>query len=197
MLTSLQRLKCRPKEWRGGPIGAIVLCGNLPRSLGGACATPFLNIRPGLARCGSSDPSPCRWRRSSYVRTSRSAGGAINRTRDSGRRGGYRRSAVACGPLDTCFRMSGRRLCAVEFDRQIRRSLAKYFAREHRHRAGNDRAWRMVPGCSPVRLEAYRCSRPRSIVWRRKKKPYCWAARVSFRPFEWQFRSGVSSRATN
>jgi hypothetical protein len=158
MLRSLQWLKCCPKERRRRPIGAIVLCRNLTRSVREARATPFFDIRPRLARSGSSDFAPCRRKRGSCVRTSRSTGRTIDRTRGSGRCGGYRRRPSTRGLVDTRFRIPDRRLCAVEFDRQIWRSLAKYPAREYRHRAGNDRAGRMVAGCSSVRLEAYRCS---------------------------------------
>ena len=164
MLRSFQRLKCCPKEWRRRPIGAIVLCRNLTPSVRDARATPFFNIRPRLAWSGSSDFAPCRRKRGSCVRTSRRTGGAIDRTRGSGRRGGYRRRTSTRGPVDTRFWMPDSHLCAVEFDRQIWRSLAKYPAREYRHRAGNDRAGRMVAGCSSVRLEASRCSWPRSLV---------------------------------
>ena len=164
MLRSFQRQKCYPKEWRRDPVGAVVPYRDLTRSVRDARATPFFNIRPRLAWSGSSDFAPCRRKRGSCVRTSRRTGGAIDRTRGSGRRGGYRRRTSTRGPVDTRFRMPDRRLRPVEFDRQIWRSLAKYPARGYRRRAGDDRAGRMVAGCASVRLETHRCSRPGALV---------------------------------
>ena len=144
-----------PKEWRRNPIGATVCGGNLALSTWGTGATPIFNIRARLAWRGTSNFATGRRMRSSCIRTYWRTGDSIDPTRDAGGRGGYRRRPSTRGPMDTRFRMPDRGLCAVEFDDQIRRSLAEHPAGEHRRRAGTDRPRPMVAGCPSIRMEAH------------------------------------------
>ena len=155
MLRSLERRKCCPKEWRKDPIGAVPSYRNLTRSVRGPRATPFFDIRPRLAWCGSSDPPPRRRRRGYCVRIFRFAGGTIHAAPAFGFRSTARRAPAICGTVDTRRRRPDRCNRPMELLYQIGRRFERHPAGQHWCCAGNDRAGVMVVGCPPVRMEAH------------------------------------------
>jgi hypothetical protein len=120
MLRSLRRLKCYPKEWRRDPIGAVLSCRILTRSVWRAVATPFYDIRPRLAWRGPSDPAPRRWKRGFFVRSFRLARGPIHPTPTPGFRSGAGRAPFVPGTVDTRLRMPDRCTRPMEFPYRIR-----------------------------------------------------------------------------